>query len=115
MTWALLGRLYGVHPSSISVPAAGAITVLGKHGITRQPGDPRISTPGKLLEHAAAAGITLTIPDTAPGKDGNRHPEDTRDTPGTVDLKTDAAIAPQMTHDDVRERGQRERPGVSPA
>ena len=91
MTWALLGRLYGVHPSSISVPAAGAITVLGKHGITRQPGDPRISTPGKLLEHAAAAGITLTIPDTAPGKDGNRHPEDTRDTPGTVDLKTDAA------------------------
>ena len=82
-----------VHPSSISVPAAIAITVLGKHGITRQPGDPRISTPGKLLEHAAAAGITLTIPDTAPGKDGNRHPEDTRDTPGTVDLKTDAAIA----------------------
>ncbi len=91
MTWALLGRLYGVHHSSISVPAAGAITILGKHGITRQPGDPRISTPGKLLEHAAAAGITLTIPDTAPGKDGNRHPEDTRDTPETVNLKTDAS------------------------
>ena len=76
MTWALLGRLYGVHPSSISVPADSAITVLGKPGITRQPGDPRISTPGKLLEHAAAAGITLTIPDTPAGKDGNRHPEE---------------------------------------
>jgi hypothetical protein len=99
MTWALLGRLYGVHHSSISVPAAGAITILGKHGITRQPGDPRITTPGRLLEHAAAAGITLTIPDTAPGKNRNRHPEDTRDTPETDNLKTDASIAPPMTHD----------------
>jgi Rhodopirellula transposase DDE domain len=99
MTWALLGRLYGVHHSSISVPAAGAITILGKHGITRQPGDPRITTPGRLLEHAAAAGITLTIPDTAPGKNGNRHPEDTRDTPETDNLKTDASIAPFLTHD----------------
>jgi hypothetical protein len=99
MTWALLGRLFGVHHSSISVPAAGAITILGKHGITRQPGDPRINTPGKLLEHAAAAGITLTIPDTAPAKDGNRHAEDNRDTPETVNLKTDDPIAGVLAHD----------------
>jgi hypothetical protein len=92
MPWVLLGRLYGVHRTSISVPAAPAITILGKHGITRQPGDPRISTPGKLLEHAAAAGVTLTIPDTAPGKDRNRHPEDNRDTPETDNLKTDASM-----------------------
>jgi hypothetical protein len=34
------------------------------HAVTaRQPGDPRINTPGKLLEHAAAAGIVITVPD----------------------------------------------------
>jgi hypothetical protein len=92
MTWALLGRLYGVHHSSISVPAAAAVTSLARHGITRQPGDPRLTTPGSLLEHAAAAGITLTIPHAAPGKDETRHPEDTRDTPETDNLKTDASI-----------------------
>jgi hypothetical protein len=65
MPWALLGLLFGVDRTSISVPAAnaGLITILGKHGITRQPGDPRINTPGKLLEHAAAAGIVITVPD----------------------------------------------------
>lgn len=62
MTWALLGRLLGVHESSISVPARWAIPVLEEHGITVQPGNPRVTTTARLLEHAAAAGITLTIP-----------------------------------------------------
>jgi hypothetical protein len=62
MTWTLLGRLLGVHPSSISVPAATAIPILEKHGITPQPGTPRITTAGMLLDHAAAAGITLPVP-----------------------------------------------------
>ena len=62
MTWALLGQILGVHYSSISVPAAWAIPALHKHGITPDPGTPRITTRAKLLEHAATAGITLTIP-----------------------------------------------------
>jgi hypothetical protein len=79
MTWALLGQLLGVHYSSISVPAGHAIPILGKHGITAGPGTPRITTTTSLLEHAAAAGITLTIP-------GNRDEpaSDNRDTPETA-------------------------------
>jgi hypothetical protein len=84
MPWTLLGRLFGVHHSSISKPAAAAIPVLEKHGITRQAGGPRINTPGKLLEHAAAAGITFTIPSQAPGQDRNDHTEESHDTPETT-------------------------------
>jgi len=62
MPWALLGRLLGVHPSSISSPARWTIPVLQEHGITAAPGSPRITTAARLLQHAAAAGITLTIP-----------------------------------------------------
>lgn len=65
MTWALLGRLLGVHPSTICVPASHAIPVLARHGITAEPGSPRITTPASLRGHAAAAGITLTIPEPA--------------------------------------------------
>jgi len=64
--WALLARLLGVHPSSISVPGTTAIPVLEKHGIIPRPGTPRITTAAALLEHAAAAGITLAIPGTTP-------------------------------------------------
>jgi hypothetical protein len=64
MTWALLGQVLGVHPSSISVPASHAIPVLRQHGITPDPGAPRITTPAGLLELSTAAGITLTIPET---------------------------------------------------
>jgi hypothetical protein len=89
MPWALLGLLFGVDRTSISVPAAnaGLITILGKHGITRQPGDPRINTPGKLLEHAAAAGIVIIVPDPPQKPESqphNRQQED-RDTPETAD------------------------------
>ena len=59
MTWALLATLLGVHYTSISVPGNWATPVLAKHGITALPGGPRITTIRKLLEHAAAAGITL--------------------------------------------------------
>jgi len=65
MTWTLLGRLLGVYPSSISDQARWAIPVLGEHGITAQPGTPRITT-ARLAGYAAAAGITLTIPSPPP-------------------------------------------------
>jgi hypothetical protein len=65
MSWALLSQVLGVHHSSISVPASHAIPVLRQHGITPRPGTPRIATPDDLREHAAAAGITLTIPGKA--------------------------------------------------
>ena len=66
MTWTLLGRLFGVCHTSISVPGNWAIPILEKHGITAGPGAPRINTPGKLLAHAAATGIAITIPDPPP-------------------------------------------------
>jgi hypothetical protein len=65
MPWALLGRLLGVHPDSISAPARWAIPVLEDHGITARPGSPGITT-ARLTEYAAAAGITLTIPGPSP-------------------------------------------------
>jgi hypothetical protein len=71
MTWALLGRLLGVHPASISVLARWAVPVLEEHGITAQPGSPRITTDGRLLQLAAAAGITITIP--GPDQQNDRH------------------------------------------
>jgi DDE family transposase len=65
MTWALLGRLLGVHYSSISVPASNAIPIIRQYGITPDPAAPRITTPRDLLQRAAAAGIALTIPEKA--------------------------------------------------
>jgi hypothetical protein len=84
MPWALLARLLGVHYTSISKPAAAAIPLLEKHGITRQPAGPRITTPGQLLDHAAAAGITLTIPAETPRNDETRHTTENSDTPETA-------------------------------
>jgi len=62
MTWALLGRLLGTDPSTICVPGNAAIPVLAGHGITAPPAGPRIRTTADLREHAAAAGIVITIP-----------------------------------------------------
>jgi DDE family transposase len=84
MPWALLARLHAVHPSSISVPAATAIPVLRQHGITRQPGTPRITTTARLHAAAAAAGITLTTPGETPQHHQNRHIPETSDTPETT-------------------------------
>jgi hypothetical protein len=97
MTWALLGRLLGVHPSTICVPASHAIPVLARHGITAQPGSPRITTPASLRDHAAAAGITLTIPEPAqePAKPAPQAAQD-HDTPN---LKTDASVRGASAHD----------------
>jgi hypothetical protein len=87
MTWALLGRLLGVHESTICVPGNAAIPVLEKHGITAPPARPRINTPGKLLAHAAATGIAITIPDPPPkpAKHANRAQTGDGDTPETAD------------------------------
>jgi Rhodopirellula transposase DDE domain len=85
MTWALLARLLGVHESSISVPAGWATPVLEKHGITAPPGKPRITTPAQLLEHAAAAGITLTISPPQPGTPPRTTAPEDHDTPETAD------------------------------
>jgi hypothetical protein len=90
MTWALLGRLLGVHPSSISDPARWAIPVLDDHGITAQPGTPRITTTVRLLEHAAAAGITL--PGITLTREENGRTQEDPDTPKTANLKNDGSI-----------------------
>ena len=75
MPWALLGRLLGVHHSSISVPAAPALTALQVLGLS-QPTGTRVRTMASLREHAAAAGIP--IPE--PPKD-NAQPATTRPNP----------------------------------
>ncbi|MGD0557468.1 MAG: family 43 glycosylhydrolase [Streptosporangiaceae bacterium] len=74
MPWALLGRLFGVHPSSISVPAGTAIPALAGLGIAPQPGTTR-------------------------GQEENGHTEEDRDTPETTRLKNDAAYPYRLTSD----------------
>jgi Rhodopirellula transposase DDE domain len=54
MTWVLLGRLFGVHQSTICVFANNAVPILEKHGITPD-GRPRVRTMDQLREHAQAA------------------------------------------------------------
>ena len=71
-------------PGHISKPAADGIPLLEKHGITRQPATPYLNTAGKLLQHAAAAGITLTIPAETSAPDENRHIQQDSDTPETT-------------------------------
>jgi hypothetical protein len=63
MTWALLGSLLGVHQTSVSVPARTAVPVLEAHGITPPPLSPRVSTTAELRALAAAAGITIPLPE----------------------------------------------------
>ena len=65
MPWALLARLLGVHPASLSVPAAPAATALRALGLDGHAGPP-VRTLRSLLQHAAAAGITLPAPAATP-------------------------------------------------
>jgi hypothetical protein len=66
----LLEEILGVHESTISIAARRVTPLLAGHGITRQDGGTRITTLAQLREHAAAAGIALTLPDPA----GHEHP-----------------------------------------
>ena len=81
VTWTLLGRLFGVWHTSISVPGNAAIPVLEKHGITAPPARPRITTESQLLEHAATAGIPLTLHPPEQDKHPENSHQETRDTP----------------------------------
>ena len=64
MPWALLARLLSVHPASLSVPAAPAVTALHVAGLGK-PAGPRIRTLASLHQHASAAGITIPAPPAA--------------------------------------------------
>jgi hypothetical protein len=88
MTWDMLGQILGADRTTISQAARRAIPLLEQHGITREPGSPRISTLAGLLAHAAARGITITgiKPDNAYN---DMNPDDT---PEPVNLKNDDAI-----------------------
>ncbi len=79
MPYRLLSELLGAHETTISLAARRITPILETHGITAQPGTPRISTLNDLREHAAARGITITgIPQTT-------HPAANQDnTPETV-------------------------------
>ena len=61
MPYRLLAGLLGAHESTISLAAGRATPLLAAHGITPHDGGIRISTLGQLREHAADAGITLTM------------------------------------------------------
>ena len=65
MPYRLLSEILGVHESTISLAAGRIAPLLAPHGITRHGGGTRISTFAQLREHAATAGITLTLPDHA--------------------------------------------------
>jgi hypothetical protein len=69
-----IGVLLGISPSTVSHATALTASLLAGSGIpqpaTAPPPDPLPRTPGQLLDYAAAAGITLTIPgngQTMPG------------------------------------------------
>jgi hypothetical protein len=68
MTWVLLGRLLGVHESTICVFANNAVPVLEKHGITPD-GRPSVRTMGQLREHARTARIRTEVFDNLPEQD----------------------------------------------
>ena len=90
MTWALLGRLLGVHQSTLCVFAGNAVPVLGKHGITPA-GRPRITTLAGLCEQAQAAGIGTASFGNLPEQEKcpKRGQRKTPDAPETANLKTD--------------------------
>jgi hypothetical protein len=62
MPYRLLEDLLGAHESTISLAARRIIPLLEQHGITAQPGRPRIATAAQLLQHARATGITINTP-----------------------------------------------------
>jgi Rhodopirellula transposase DDE domain len=85
MTWTLLGRLFGVWHTSISGPGNWAIPILEKHGITAPPARPCITTESQLLQHAATAGIPLTLHPPEQDKHPENSHQETRDTPEIAD------------------------------
>jgi len=70
MTWALLGRLLGVHPDTARTAALEVIPLLHARGITPGPAPPRLTTPASLREYAARHNTDTSLPppaaDTAP-------------------------------------------------
>ena len=62
MTWALLARVLGVHPSTVRAAAAEAVPLLHARGITPGPAPPRINTLSSLREHAARHDVELSLP-----------------------------------------------------
>jgi Rhodopirellula transposase DDE domain len=62
MPYRLLSELLGAHESTISLAARRIIPLLAAHGITAQPGRPRITTTAQLLTHTHAAGTTIKTP-----------------------------------------------------
>ena len=86
MTWVLLGRLLGVHPSTLCAAAGNAVPVLQAHGITAD-GRPRITTLDQLLQQARQAGISpalfATLPPQQKRPKRDNPPATTRPTPPT--------------------------------
>jgi hypothetical protein len=60
MTWVLLGRLLGVHDSTLCAIAGTALPVLHAHHITPD-GRPPVKTMDQLLQQAATAGISPAV------------------------------------------------------
>jgi hypothetical protein len=76
MTWVLLGRLLGVHDSTLCAAAGNAVPILEQHGITAG-SQPPITTMDKLLQRARQQAVS-------PAAFGNLPPQEKRpkrDTP----------------------------------
>jgi hypothetical protein len=58
----LIGALFGVDESTISLATGRIAPILQQQRITIAPAGTRISTLSALRDYAAAAGITLTLP-----------------------------------------------------
>ena len=70
-----IGALLGIDPSTVSHATTLTARLLASNGIpqpaTAPPPATLPRTPGELLDYAAAAGITLTIPDNGPPMPGH--------------------------------------------
>jgi hypothetical protein len=86
ISYRLLGHILGTSASTVSLAASRITPVLAQHAITPRYQRARIRTLSQLQEHAAAAGITLTIPENGqamPDHVRTRTKQATRDTPET--------------------------------
>ena len=72
MTWTLLSKLLGVHPSTLCVFGNNAVPVLDRHGITAD-GRPRIRTMSELAGQAQAAGISTEVFSSLPEQESARN------------------------------------------
>jgi Rhodopirellula transposase DDE domain len=66
LTCQLLGELFGIHHSSISVPAARLSPILEQFGIIQTARRGSISTLTQLHEYSTARGVTIPAPATCP-------------------------------------------------